>query len=97
MVIISASITMFGIGLLGVLVTFRNFLTIMFGLEMLLLSINILFIYFSNYLDDLLGQIFSILILTVAASESAIGLAIITVYYNVYSNISVQNISVLKG
>ncbi len=97
MVIISASITMFGIGLLGVLVTFRNFLTIMFGLEMLLLSINILFIYFSNYLDDLLGQIFAILILTVAASESAIGLAIITVYYNVYSNISVQNISVLKG
>ncbi len=97
MVIISASITMFGIGLLGVLVTFRNFLTIMFGLEMLFLPISILFIYFSNYLDDLLGQIFAILILTVAASESAIGLAIITVYYNVYSNISVQNISVLKG
>jgi len=66
------------------------------GIELILLSLNLLFIYFSVYLDDLYGQIFSLFILTIAASESAIGLAIIIVYYRIRGNISINQAAVLK-
>jgi len=66
------------------------------GIELILLSLNLLFIYFSVYLDDLYGQIFSLFILTIAASESAIGLAIIIVYYRIRGNISMNQAAVLK-
>jgi len=67
------------------------------GIELMLLSSNLNFIFFSLYLDDIYGQIFSLFILTVAASESAIGLAIIIAYYRIRGSISIRQISVLKN
>ncbi len=67
------------------------------GIELILLSLNLNFIFFSIYLDDLYGQIFSLFILTIAASESAIGLAIIIIYYRLRGNISINQISILKN
>ena len=64
---------------------------------MMLLSINLNFIFFSIYLDDLIGQLFALYILTVAAAESAIGLAILVVYYRLRGIIAIDNISTLKG
>lgn len=67
------------------------------SIEIMLLAINLNFIFFSLYLDDMLGQLFALYILTVAAAESAIGLAILVVYYRLKGIIAVDNISALKG
>ena len=67
------------------------------SLEMLFLSTSFFFIFSSIYLDDITGQIFAILILTVAASESAIGLAILVIYYRIRSSISVELMNLMKG
>jgi NADH-quinone oxidoreductase subunit K len=66
-------------------------------IEMVLLSTNLNFVILSIYLDDFVGQIFSLVILTIAAAESAIGLAILILYYRTRRNISLYNIAVLKG
>jgi NADH-quinone oxidoreductase subunit K len=79
LLIISTLIFLFGI--LGLILNKRNLLVILMSIELMLLGINLNFIFFSIYLDDLMGQIFALYILTVAAAESAIGLAIFTVYY----------------
>lgn len=75
----------------------KNFLVILMSIEIMLLAVNLNFIFFSIYLDDLIGQIFALYILTVAAAESAIGLAILVVYYRLRGIIAVDNISSLKG
>jgi NADH-quinone oxidoreductase subunit K len=67
------------------------------SIELILLSVNLLFIFFSLYLDDMSGQIFSLYILTIAAAESAIGLALIVIYYRLRGIISVDYISTIKG
>lgn len=77
----------FFLGVLGVLLNRRHFLAILVCIEMMLLSINMFFLLFSIQLDDIFGQIFAFFILTVAASESAIGLAIIILYYKNRGNI----------
>lgn len=77
----------FFLGTLGVLTNRRHFLVIIICIEMILLSINMSFLLFSIHLDDILGQLFSFFILTVAASESSIGLAIIILYYKNRGNI----------
>ena len=77
----------FFLGVLGVLTNRRHFLVIIICIEMILLSINMSFLLFSIHLDDILGQLFSFFILTVAASESSIGLAIIILYYKNRGNI----------
>lgn len=81
----------FFLGVLGVLTNRRHFLVIIICIEMMLLSINMCFLIFSIQLDDIIGQIFSFFILTVAAAESSIGLAIIILYYknrgNIFSSI----------
>jgi NADH-quinone oxidoreductase subunit K len=66
-------------------------------IELLLLSINLNFIVFSAYLDDIYGQIFALFILTIAAAESAIGLAIIIIYYRIRGSISIQQQPTLRG
>jgi len=81
----------------GIIFNFRNFLVTLMGIELLLLSLNLIFIFFSLYLDDLCGQIFSLFILTIAASESAVGLAILIVYFRVYHNLTITQNLVLKG
>ena len=67
------------------------------SVELMLLAVNINFVVFSVYLDDLVGQMFALFILTVAAAESAIGLAILVAYYKVRNSIAVESIQMLKG
>lgn len=67
------------------------------SVELMLLAVNLNFIIYSVYLDDVMGQIFALLVLTVAAAEAAIGLAILVVYYRVRGSISVENIHLLRG
>ena len=93
---ISANILLFFIGLLGVILNRRNILIILMCIELLLLSLNMNFILFSVYLDDLYGQLFSFFILTIAAAESAIGLAIIIIYYRIRGNILVNDKFIIK-
>ena len=97
MLFVYLSFIVFLIALLGIMFNFQNVLIILMGIELLLLSTNLNFIFFSIYLDDLYGQIFSLFILTIAASESAIGLAIIISHYRSHGNILLNNITLLKG
>ena len=93
---ISANILLFFIGLVGVILNRRNILIILMCIELLLLSLNMNFILFSVYLDDLYGQLFSFFILTIAAAESAIGRAIIIIYYRIRGNILVNDKFIIK-
>lgn len=81
------SISLFIIGISGILLSRKNTILIIMCLELLLLSCNLNYILFSIYLDDIIGQIFALLILSVGASESAIGLALIITYYRTYKYI----------
>lgn len=83
--------------MLGIVFNRRSILIILMCIELMLLSLNLNFIIFSIYFDDLFGQLFSLFILTVAASESAVGLAIIIIYYRVRGNISIVQNFLLKG
>uniref|UniRef100_UPI00300258E5 NADH dehydrogenase subunit 4L n=1 Tax=Cocconeiopsis kantsiensis TaxID=3082010 RepID=UPI00300258E5 len=82
----------FFIGLIGIVLNRKNILIIIMSIELLLLSINLNFVAFSIYLDDIVGQIFVIFILTIAATESAIGLAILTVFYRLKNSIQMDPI-----
>jgi len=90
-------LTLFLISILGLFLNQKNILIMLMSLEMLFLSISFFLIYSSFYLDDLLGQIFSLLILTVAAAESSIGLAILVIYFRVRYNITVEFMNLMKG
>jgi NADH-quinone oxidoreductase subunit K len=79
--LITCSSFVFLIGVLGLVLNKRNLLILLMSIELMLLGLNLNFIFFSVYLDDILGQVFALYVLTVAAAESAIGLAILTVYY----------------
>ena len=75
------STTIFLFGVLGIVLNKRNLLIILMSIELMLVGLNLNFIFFSVYLDDIMGQVFALYVLTVAAAESGIGLAIFTVYY----------------
>jgi NADH-quinone oxidoreductase subunit K len=92
-VLILTSIVFF-IGLLGIVLNRKNILIIIMSIELLLLAVNLNFAAFSIYLDDIVGQIFVLFILTIAATESAIGLAVITV--NFIDKKTLSNLSLLK-
>jgi NADH-quinone oxidoreductase subunit K len=87
----------FFFGLCGIFLNRKNILLVLMSVELLLLSTNFNFLVVSSYLDDRLGQIFSIFILTVAAAESSVGLAILVVYYRFKGTVSVDFINFLKG
>lgn len=91
------SLLIFIIGSLGMFLFRKHIINILISLELLLLSINMNFIMFSCFLDDFLGQIYALLVLTVAAAETSIGLAIIIVYYRLRGGISIDLINLLKG
>ena len=93
---ISANIFIFFISILGIIFNIRNVLITLMCIELVLLSLNLNFILFSVYLDDFYGQIFSLFILTLAASESAIGLAIIIIYYRLRGSIAINQLPLLK-
>jgi len=88
---------LFSIGSLGLILNRKNILIIIISIELMLLSVNLNFIIFSIYLDDILGQLFVIFILTIAATESAIGLAILSSYYKVKNTILIDKIKQIKG
>ena len=78
--------------MLGLVLNRKNILIIIMSVELMLLAVNLNFIIFSVYLDDIIGQVFVLFILTIAATESAIGLALLTVYYNLKNTIQIDKI-----
>jgi|TARA_B100001013_G_scaffold143529_1_gene84792 NADH-quinone oxidoreductase subunit K len=87
----------FSIGIIGIFLNRKNVIVILMSIELILLAVNINLVSFSIFLNDLTGQIFALFILTVAAAEAAIGLAIIVVYYRNKGTIRVEEINTLKG
>jgi len=87
----------FTLGVLGIFLNKKNVIIILMSIELILLSVNINFISFSSYLGDLSGQIFAMFILTVAAAEAAIGLAILVVFFRNKNSIAVEDINQMKG
>ncbi|HEV2653098.1 MAG TPA: NADH-quinone oxidoreductase subunit NuoK [Rhizomicrobium sp.] len=88
---------LFTIGVLGIFVNRKNVIVIMMSIELILLAVNINFVAFSSYLHDLVGQVFALFILTVAAAEAAIGLAILVVYFRNRGTIAVEDVNLMKG
>lgn len=88
---------LFFFGIFGIVFQRRNILIILICIELILLSVNLNFIVFSVYLDDFFGQLFSIFILTIAACESSIGLAILIIFFRIRGNISISQEILLKG
>jgi len=91
------SILLFLIGILGIFLVKKNIIIILMSIELILLAVNLNFIIFSVYLNDIIGQTFGLFIITVAAAESAIGLAILVVYYRIKGIISINFINSIKG
>jgi|TARA_B110000438_G_scaffold160626_1_gene153868 NADH-quinone oxidoreductase subunit K len=87
----------FSIGITGIFINRKNVIVILMSIELILLAVNINLVAFSIYLQSLVGQVFSMFILTVAAAEAAIGLAIIVIYYKNKGSINVDQINSLKG
>lgn len=88
---------LFTIGVCGIFLNRKNIITILMSIELILLSVNINFVAFSVMLGDLVGQIFAVFVLTVAAAEAAIGLAILVIYYRNRGTIAVEDIHMMKG
>mgnify|MGYP006074875533 CR=1 FL=1 len=95
--ILNIIIILFLIGSLGLVLNRKNVLITIMSVEIMLLSVNLNFIIFSIYLDDIVGYIFVLFILTIAATESAIGLAILTVYYKLKRSIQMDTIKTIKS
>lgn len=87
----------FTIGVFGIFLNRKNVIVILMSIELMLLAVNINFVAFSIYLGDMAGQIFTMFVLTVAAAEAAIGLAILVVFFRNRGSIAVEDISVMKG
>jgi len=87
----------FAIGVVGIFLNRKNVIIILMSIELILLAVNINLVSFSIYLQNLVGQVFTMFILTVAAAEAAVGLAIIVIYYKNKGSINVEQISSLKG
>ena len=87
----------FTIGIIGIFLNRKNVIIILMSIELILLAVNINLVSFSTFLQNLVGQVFAMFILTVAAAEAAVGLAIIVIYYKNRGSINVEQISSLKG
>jgi NADH-quinone oxidoreductase subunit K len=88
---------LFTIGIFGIFLNRKNVIVILMSIELMLLAVNINFVAFSAQLSDLVGQVFALLVLTVAAGEAAIGLAILVVYFRNRGSIAVEDINLMKG
>lgn len=88
---------LFTIGVFGIFVNRKNIIVILMSIELILLSVNVNFVAFSVYLGDLVGQIFAMFVLTVAAAEAGVGLAILVVYFRNRGSIAVEDLNILKG
>ena len=88
---------LFGMGVLGLIANRKNLIIMLMAIELILLSVNINFVAFSAYLHDLVGQVFAMFVLTVAAGEAAIGLAILVIYFRGRGTIAVDDANRMKG
>jgi NADH-quinone oxidoreductase subunit K len=88
---------LFSIGIFGIFINRKNVIVILMSIELILLAVNINFVAFSAYLGDLVGQVYALLVLTVAAAEASIGLAILVVFYRNRGSIAVEDVNVMKG
>ena len=94
---LTLSAIIFTTGVIGIFLNRKNVIVILMCIELILLAVNINLVAFSIYLQDIVGQVFTMFILTVAAAEAAIGLAIIVVYFRNTGSIQVENINSMKG
>jgi NADH-quinone oxidoreductase subunit K len=88
---------LFTLGVFGIFLNRKNVIVILMSIELILLAVNLNLVAFSAFMGDLVGQIFALLVLTVAAAEAAIGLAILVVYYRNRGSIAVEDINMMKG
>jgi len=88
---------LFTIGVFGIFINRKNVIVILMAIELILLSVNINLVAFSAFLGNLTGQVFALFVLTVAAAEAAIGLAILVVYFRNRGSIAVEDINLMKG
>ena len=95
--ILTLSFFIFFIGIFGIMINRKNILTVIICFELILLSVNLNLLFASYYLDDILGQIFVVMILTVASAETSIGLAILIIFFRLRGSIAIDLIKQLKG
>ncbi len=88
---------LFVLGVFGIIVNRKNIIVVLMAIELILLSVNINFVAFSVFLGDMVGQIFAMFVLTVAAGEAAIGLAILVIYFRGRGTIAVDDVQEMKG
>jgi len=94
---LTVAAVLFTLGVFGIFLNRKNVIIILMSVELILLAVNLNFVAFSAYLGDLTGQIFALLVLTVAAAEAAIGLAILVAFFRNRGSIAVQDINMMKG
>ena len=88
---------LFTLGIFGIFINRKNVIVILMSIELILLAVNLNLVAFSSFLHDLVGQVFALLVLTVAAAEAAIGLAILVVFFRNRGSIAVEDINLMKG
>jgi NADH-quinone oxidoreductase subunit K len=88
---------LFTLGVFGIFLNRKNVIVILMSVELILLAVNINFVAFSTHLNDIVGQVFALLVLTVAAAEAAIGLAILVVFYRNRGSIAVEDVNMMRG
>jgi NADH-quinone oxidoreductase subunit K len=94
---LTVAAVLFTLGMFGIFLNRKNVIIILMSIELILLSVNINLVSFSVFLNDLVGQVFALFVLTVAAAEAAIGLAILVVYFRNRGSIAVEDINLMKG
>jgi NADH-quinone oxidoreductase subunit K len=94
---LTVAAALFVIGIFGIFLNRKNVIVILMSIELMLLAVNINLVAFSSYSGDLVGQVFTMLVLTVAAAEAAIGLAILVVFFRNRGTIDVEDVNVMKG
>ncbi|AWB20971.1 NADH-quinone oxidoreductase subunit K [Methylobacterium indicum] len=88
---------LFTLGVLGIFINRKNIIVILMSVELILLAVNINLVAFSTHLGDIVGQVFALFVLTVAAAEAAIGLAILVVFFRNRGSIAVEDVNMMKG
>src|SRR5207244_4476610 len=94
---LSVAAILFTLGILGIFLNRKNIIVILMSIELILLAVNINLVAFSTFLGDIVGQVFAMLVLTVAAAEAAIGLAVLVVYFRNRGSIAVEDVNLMKG
>ncbi|MDK3016205.1 NADH-quinone oxidoreductase subunit NuoK [Pseudodonghicola flavimaris] len=94
---LTVAATLFVIGIFGLFLNRKNVIILLMSIELILLSVNINFVAFSSFLHDMAGQVFTLFVLTVAAAEAAIGLAILVCFFRNRGTIAVEDVNVMKG